>query len=177
MKGESMGSDFVLSGSISKEILKSMKKYLFPPSLTRFINITIIISGLLSFLFLLLRIQSLTILFLIGALFIYIEKIICRKIFIKKFLRSISPEQTSINYNLHFRNDCITITQENEENGFDINYSIISRIAESKNYIALFTQESMCLPIYKTLFNSEEKYEWLVYIMEKNNKIRLYNIQ
>ena len=28
-----MGSDFVLSGSISKEILKSMKKYLFPPEL------------------------------------------------------------------------------------------------------------------------------------------------
>ncbi|WP_349674001.1 YcxB family protein [Lacrimispora sp.] len=172
-----MGSDFVLSGSISKEILKSMKKYLYPPSFIRFINITIIISGLLSFLFLLLRIQPLTILFLIGALFIYIEKILCRKVFIKKFLRSISPEQTSFNYKLHFRNDCLTISQENEENGFDINYSNISRIAETKKYIALFTHESMCLPIYKTSFNSEEKYEWLVYIMAKSNKIRLYNIQ
>lgn len=171
-----MESDFVLSGSINKEILKSMKKYLYPPSLTRFINITIFISGALSFFFFLLRIQSLTIIFLIGASFIYIEKLICRKVFIKKYLGMINPGQSSLDYKLHFRNEHMTISQESEEYGFDIDYSNIIRIAETKKYIALFTHESMCLPIYKTFSDDDEKYEWLVYMMEKNKKIRLFNI-
>jgi len=172
-----MESDFILSGSINKEFLTSMKKYLLPPSLTRFINITILISGLLSLFFFLLRIQSLTLIFLVGALFIYIEKLFCRKVFIKKLLSKIASDQTSFDYKLFFRNEHMTISLEYEENGYDIDYSNISRIAETKNYIALFTYENMCFPIYKTFIDIDEKNEWLVYIMERSNKTRLFNIQ
>lgn len=172
-----MESDFILSGSINKKILKSMKKYLLPPSLTRFINITIFVSGLLSLFFFLLRIQSSTLIFLIGAILIYIEKLLCRKVFIKKLLSAIASDQSSFDYKLFFRNEHMTISLEYEENGFDIDYSNISRVVETKKYIILFTYENMCLPINKTFIDSDEKYEWLVYIMERSNKIKLFNIQ
>lgn len=172
-----MESDFILSGSINKQILKSIKKYLLTPSLTRFINITIFVSGLLSLFFFLLKIQSSTLIFLIGAIFIYIEKLLCRKVFIKKLLSAIASDQSSFDYKLFFRNEHMTISLDYEENGFDIDYSNISRVAETKKYIVLFTYENMCFPIYKTFVDSDEKYQWLVYIMERNNKIKLFNIQ
>lgn len=172
-----MESDFILSGSINKKILKRMKKYLLPPSLTRFINITIFIAGLLSLFFFLLRFQSQALTFLVGALFIYAEKLFGRIIYVKKLLNMIDPDQSSLDYKLFFRDEHMTISLDYEEEGFDIDYSNFSRIAETKNYIVLFTYENMCFPIYKTFINRDEKNEWLVYIMARNNKIRLYNIK
>lgn len=58
-----------------------------------------------------------------------------------------------------------------------MDYSNISRIVETKKYIALFTRENMCFPINKIFLNENHKYEWLDYVVERNNKIKLYNIQ
>lgn len=172
-----MESYFVVNGSINKEILTSMKKHLYSPSFTRFINITIFISGSLALFFFLLRINSLTNIFLIGALFIYIEKLFGRKILIKKLLIVIGPGEVIFNYKLSFYNDHMTISEESEESGFDIDYLNISRITETEKFIVLFTRENMCFPVHKKFYNGFEKYEWLDYIVEKNKKIKLYNIQ
>lgn len=172
-----MESYFVVNGSINKEILNSMKKHLYSPSFTHFINITIFISGSLALFFFLLRINSLTNIFLIGALFIYIEKIFGRKILIKKLLVVIGPGQVNFNYKLSFYNDHMTISEESAESGFDIDYLNISRITETKKFIVLFTRENMCFPVHKMFYNDIEKYEWLDYMVEKNRKIKLYNIQ
>jgi hypothetical protein len=172
-----MESYFVVNGSINKEILNSIKRYLYPPSFTRFMNITIFISGALAFIFFLLKNNLLTIIFLIGALVIYAEKMFSIKILIKKTLIIMNPEQSSFNYKLHFYNSHMTLSDESNESGFDINYSNISRITETKENIALFTRENMCFPINKSFSNNNEKYEWLDYIVEKNKKIKLFNIQ
>lgn len=172
-----MESYFAVSGSINEEILIRMKKHLYPPSFTRFINIAIFSSGLLALFFFLIKINLLTIIFLIGALVIYVEKIISRNILIKKILNIINPGQSNINYKLLFYNSHMTISNESNESGFDIDYSNISRITETKENIALFTRENMCFPINKSFSNNNEKYEWLDYIVEKNKKIKLFNIQ
>ncbi|WP_394524492.1 hypothetical protein [Lacrimispora sp. JR3] len=172
-----MESYFVVNGSINKKILNSIKKHLYPPSFTRFINITIFISGALAFFFFLLKINLLTIIFLIGALVIYVEKLLSRRILIKKILNIIGPGQSSFNYKLNFYNSHMTLSDELNESGFDINYSNISRITETKENIALFTRENMCFPINISFSDNNEKYEWLDYIVEKNKKIKLYNIQ
>ena len=87
------------------------------------------------------------------------------------------PEQLDFNYILKFYDDHMTISKELEESGFDIDYSNISRITETKKYIVLFTRENMCFPVYNTFYNDREKYEWMEYIIDKNKKIKLYNIQ
>ncbi|WP_313345026.1 YcxB family protein [Lacrimispora sp.] len=165
---------FVVSVSINKKILKSFEKYLLRPSFNLFINIVILICVSLAICLFFLRFNSLANILLIGALFIYIEKILGRKIIIKKLVIAINFEQ---NYILKFYDDYMTISKELEESGFNIDYSNISRITETKKYVVLFTRENMCFPVHKTFYNDNEKYEWLDYIVDKNKKIKLYNIQ
>ncbi len=172
-----MEPNFVVRGSMNKKTLKSFEKHLYSPSFNLLINVVILISGSLALFFFWFSIHSLTNIFLVGATFIYIEKIIGRKILIKKQIVAINPEQINFNYKLNFYNDHMTITEESAEYGFDIDYINISRIAETKKYIALFTRENMCFPIHKTFDNDYEKYDWIDYIVEKNKKIKLYNIQ
>lgn len=165
---------FVVSVSINKKILTSFEKYLLRPSFNLFINIVILICVSLAICLFFLRFNSLANILLIGALFIYIEKILGRKIIIKKLVIAINFEQ---NYILKFYDDYMTISKELEESGFNIDYSNISRITETKKYVVLFTRENMCFPVHKTFYNDNEKYEWLDYIVDKNKKIKLYNIQ
>ncbi|MDW2797694.1 hypothetical protein RZO55_08935 [Clostridium boliviensis] len=172
-----MEPNFVVRGSINKKTLKSFEKHLHRPSFTLFINIVILISVSLALFFFLLRFNSLANIFFIGALFIYIEKILGRKLIMKRLLVVISPEQLDFNYKLKFYDDHMTISKESDESGFDIDYINISRITETKKYIALFTRENMCFPVYNTFYNDSEKYEWMDYIVDKNKKIKLYNIQ
>lgn len=173
-----MEPNYVVKGSINKKTLKSFEKHLYRPSFNLFINIVILISVSLALLCLFgLKINSLAKILLIGALFIYIEKIIGRKIIIKKLLVVMCPEQLDFNYILKFYDDHMTISKESAESGFDIDYSNISRITETKKYIVLFTRENMCFPVYNTFYNDSEKYEWMEYIVDKNKKIKLYNIQ
>lgn len=173
-----MGSYYVINGSINKKALNSLKKYLYPPKFTFFLNMAIFLSGMLAFLFFLLRSSLITSIFFVGALFLYIEKIILREILIKKELNNIlKPGQSVFNYKLHFYNNYLTISKETEGSGFNMDYSNISRIVETKKYIALFTRENMCFPINKIFLNENHKYEWLDYVVERNNKIKLYNIQ
>lgn len=172
-----MESNFVVKGSINKKTLKSFEKHLYRPSFNLFINIVILISVLLALFLLWFRFNSLAEIFLIGALFIYIEKILGRKIIIKKLLVVMCPEQFDFDYILKFYDDHMTISKDLEESGFDIDYSNISRITETKKFIVLFTRENMCFPVYNTFYNDSEKYKWIEYMVDKNNKIRLYNIQ
>lgn len=165
---------FVVRVSINKKILKSFEKYLLRPSFNLFINIVILICVSLAICLFLLRFNSLANILLVGALFIYIEKIFGRKIIIKKLVIAINFEQ---NYILKFYDHYMTISKELEESGFNIDYSNISRITETKKYVVLFTRENMCFPVHKTFYNDNEKYEWLDYIVDKNKKIKLYNIQ
>lgn len=172
-----MEPNYVVRGSINKKTLKSVEKHFYRPSFNLFINIVILICVSLALCLFWLRINSLANILSIGALFIYIEKILGRKIIIKKLLVVMTPEQLDFNYILKFYDDHMTISKESEESGFDIDYTNISRIAETKKYIVLFTRENMCFPVYNTFYNDSEKYEWMEYIVDKNKKINLYNIR
>lgn len=169
-----MKPTFVVRVSINKKILKSIEKYLLGPSFNLFINIVILICVSLAICLLLLRFNSLANILLIGALFIYIEKILGRKIISKKLLVAINFEQ---NFILKFYDNFMNISKELEESSFNIDYLNISRITETKKYVVLFTRENMCFPVHKTFYNDSEKYEWLDFIVDKNKKIKLYNIQ